>query len=67
MCKTLSCKFISFSRNECHDTCPICREILESPDDTWVMSEVPKAEEICKEIRENLTELTEERTSCNPS
>lgn len=54
--------------NESHDTCPICRERLESTDDTWVLSEVPKAEEISKEIRENLLELTEDKPSiCNPS
>nr|CAH7755541.1 unnamed protein product [Callosobruchus chinensis] len=54
--------------NETHDTCPICRERLDSTDETWVMSEVPKAEEISKEIRENLMELTKERPPpCHPS
>ncbi|XP_074037521.1 RING finger protein 141 [Leptinotarsa decemlineata] len=54
--------------NESHDTCPICREKLESTDDTWVISEVPKAEEINKEIRNNLMELTHDRSSpCSPS
>lgn len=57
-----------FNRNESHDTCPICRERLENPNDAWVISEVPKAEEISNEIRENLRELTEDRPSmCNPS
>ena len=61
-------KTYSHFRNECHDTCPICREKLESTDDTWVISEVPKAEEISKEIRENLIELTEDRPSlCHTS
>ncbi|CAH1160048.1 unnamed protein product [Phaedon cochleariae] len=54
--------------NETHDTCPICREVLDSTDETWVMSEVPKAEEISKEIQDNLMELTRERSPpCNPS
>ncbi|CAH1115599.1 unnamed protein product [Psylliodes chrysocephalus] len=54
--------------NENHDTCPICRERLDSTDDTWVISEVPKAEEISKEIRDNLLELTnkDSNSPCNP-
>lgn len=58
---------MKFLRNAIQDTCPICRERLDSPDDTWVMSEVPKAEEITKEIRESLMKLTaEKRSSCSP-
>ncbi|KAJ8911084.1 hypothetical protein NQ315_000544 [Exocentrus adspersus] len=54
--------------NESHDTCPICREKLDNPDDTWVLSEVPKAEEISKEIKNNLMQLTNERSPpCSPS
>ncbi|XP_018573731.1 RING finger protein 141-like [Anoplophora glabripennis] len=54
--------------NEIHGTCPICREKLESTDDTWVLSEVPKAEEISTEIRNNLMELTNDRSPpCSPS
>ncbi|XP_050300325.1 RING finger protein 141-like isoform X2 [Anthonomus grandis grandis] len=49
--------------NESHDTCPICRERLDSPSDTWVISEVPKAEEISDEIRDSLLELSEEKNS----
>nr|XP_023021945.1 RING finger protein 141-like [Leptinotarsa decemlineata] len=69
--KTLKCQLVAVEhceRNESHDTCPICREKLESTDDTWVISEVPKAEEINKEIRNNLMELTHDRSSpCSPS
>ncbi|XP_022900921.1 RING finger protein 141-like [Onthophagus taurus] len=43
--------------NEKNDTCPICRENLESTDDTWVLSEVPKAEEISEEIKKTLMNL----------
>ncbi|ERL92877.1 RING finger protein 141 [Dendroctonus ponderosae] len=54
--------------NEVHDTCPICRERLENPNDAWVISEVPKAEEISCEIKKSLMELTKmPTTSCNPS
>ncbi|KAL1509292.1 hypothetical protein ABEB36_004054 [Hypothenemus hampei] len=54
--------------NELHDTCPICREKLDSPSDTWVISEAPNAEEISNEIRENLLDLSEDRpTQCRPS
>ncbi|XP_056642451.1 RING finger protein 141-like [Diorhabda carinulata] len=53
--------------NETHDTCPICREKLDSTDDTWVLSDVPKAEEISKEIRDNLLNLTnKDGHSCTP-
>ncbi|KAL3266428.1 hypothetical protein HHI36_010602 [Cryptolaemus montrouzieri] len=54
--------------NSEHQTCPICRDKLESTDDTWVLSEKPNAEEICEELRHNLMELSEEkRDSCIPS
>ncbi|XP_017768057.1 PREDICTED: RING finger protein 141-like isoform X3 [Nicrophorus vespilloides] len=43
--------------NEDHRTCPICREKLQSTDDTWVLSEVPKADEISEEIRTTLMDL----------
>lgn len=66
--KSSICEKCYFFRNETHDTCPICREKLASPSDAWVISEVPKAEEISNEITENLLELTEQRPStCNPS
>lgn len=53
---------------EDHHTCPICREKLNSADDTWVLSEVPKAEEISEEIRSTLMDLAEDRSdNCTPS
>lgn len=54
-------------RNECHDTCPICREKFDGSDDTWVLSEVPNAEEISKEIHENLLELTQTNINASSS
>ncbi|XP_060531454.1 RING finger protein 141-like [Cylas formicarius] len=54
--------------NEAHDTCPICRERLQSRDESWIISEVPKAEDISKEIRDNLLELADDKPSvCSPS
>ncbi|GJQ65223.1 hypothetical protein Trydic_g7356 [Trypoxylus dichotomus] len=54
--------------NEDHDTCPVCRENLQSTDDTWVLSEVPQAEEISDEIRKTLMHLTDSRPQpCSPS
>ncbi|KRT82390.1 zinc finger protein [Oryctes borbonicus] len=54
--------------NEDHDTCPVCRENLDSTDDTWVLSEVPEAEEISDEIRKTLMHLTDAKPQpCSPS
>ncbi|CAG9858418.1 unnamed protein product [Phyllotreta striolata] len=58
-CAHSYCKNCIEEWNENHDTCPICRERLDSTDDAWVLSEVPKADEINKEIRDNLLELTD--------
>lgn len=52
---------------ESHDTCPICRETFESPNDTWVISEVPNAEEISKEIQQSLMELAEREENSSSS
>lgn len=38
-------------------TCPICRETLDSTDDTWVISEVPGSHEISEEIFCSLMDL----------
>ncbi|KAJ8981317.1 hypothetical protein NQ317_015450 [Molorchus minor] len=68
--RTFKCQLsavVDCERNEAHDTCPICRDKLNSTDDTWVLSEVPKAEEVSKEIHNNLMELTHDRSSCSPS
>ncbi|KAK4886569.1 hypothetical protein RN001_002840 [Aquatica leii] len=54
--------------NETHDTCPICRERLESTEDTWILSEVPRAEEISEEIQSDLMKLTKNKShTCSPS
>lgn len=55
---------LNFSRNSKHNTCPICRDELET-NDSWILSEKPKADEISKELKLSLLNLTEERSdSC---
>ncbi|XP_017768056.1 PREDICTED: RING finger protein 141-like isoform X2 [Nicrophorus vespilloides] len=56
-CAHTYCKQCIEEWNEDHRTCPICREKLQSTDDTWVLSEVPKADEISEEIRTTLMDL----------
>ncbi|KAK5643201.1 hypothetical protein RI129_007046 [Pyrocoelia pectoralis] len=54
--------------NELHESCPICRERLESTEDAWVLSEVPRAEEISREIQSDLMNLTgNPSSSCTSS
>lgn len=39
-------------------TCPICQAELTSTDDTWVLSELPAAEEISEKICTELMALS---------
>uniref|UniRef100_A0A182RL75 RING finger protein 141 n=1 Tax=Anopheles funestus TaxID=62324 RepID=A0A182RL75_ANOFN len=41
-------------------TCPICDELLASTDDTWVLSEMPEADEVSEEICATLLKLSNE-------
>uniref|UniRef100_A0A182SC76 RING finger protein 141 n=1 Tax=Anopheles maculatus TaxID=74869 RepID=A0A182SC76_9DIPT len=41
-------------------TCPICDEALASTDDTWVLSEMPEANEVSEEICATLLKLSTE-------
>uniref|UniRef100_A0A182K261 RING finger protein 141 n=1 Tax=Anopheles christyi TaxID=43041 RepID=A0A182K261_9DIPT len=41
-------------------TCPICDEALASTDDTWVLSEMPEANEVSEEICATLQKLSSE-------
>ncbi|EAL41124.4 RING finger protein 141-like [Anopheles arabiensis] len=41
-------------------TCPICDEALASTDDTWVLSEMPEANEVSEEICATLLKLSNE-------
>lgn len=49
--------------NVSHKTCPICREQLDSTDDTWVLSEVPGSQEINDAICSTLMDLTSPSSS----
>jgi hypothetical protein len=51
------CNMIYF-RNVNNKTCPICREKLESTDDSWVISEAPGSEEVNKELEKSLFNLS---------
>ncbi|QQP51842.1 RING finger protein 141 [Caligus rogercresseyi] len=42
-----------------HKTCPVCREILLSTQDSWVISDVPDSQEIVTEIQKSLMELAQ--------
>jgi len=47
-----------YFRNVNNKTCPICREKLESTDDSWVISEAPGSEEVNKELEKSLFNLS---------
>ncbi|XP_022238601.1 RING finger protein 141-like isoform X2 [Limulus polyphemus] len=52
--------------NVSHNTCPLCREKLESTDDSWVISEAPNSEEMQQELQQALLCLAEERPCDSP-
>jgi len=41
-----------------HKTCPICRETLETTDDTWVLEDRPNSKDVSQEIQKSLFDLT---------
>ncbi|XP_053663520.1 RING finger protein 141-like [Anopheles marshallii] len=48
-------------------TCPICDEVLASTDDTWVLSEMPEADEVSEEICATLLKLSNEANGSDES
>lgn len=48
------------SRNESHDKCPICQTNLSGINDSWVLSELPKTDEVNEEILTELNALTKD-------
>ncbi|KAF4520773.1 hypothetical protein B566_EDAN011425 [Ephemera danica] len=48
----------TLGENVNHKTCPICREKLDSTEDTWVISEAPGSDEISQEIQDSLLKLS---------
>uniref|UniRef100_T1IQR9 RING finger protein 141 n=1 Tax=Strigamia maritima TaxID=126957 RepID=T1IQR9_STRMM len=45
--------------NVSNKTCPICRETLETTDESWVISEKPDSAEVAEELRQCLTSLAD--------
>lgn len=54
--------FILF-RNESHDNCPICQTNLKGINDSWVLSELPKTNEVNEEILTELNALTNDSSN----
>lgn len=50
-------------RNETHKKCPICQTKLNSTDDSWVLSELPRTDEVNEKIVTELNALTNGSTS----
>lgn len=45
--------------NDNNKTCPVCREEVESTDDSWVISEAPDSSEMAAEVQKLLSGLSE--------
>jgi hypothetical protein len=50
-------------RNVTSKTCPICRERVNSVDDTWVLTEKPDTTEYEKEVKGYLVSLADRKDS----
>lgn len=50
-------------RNENHDKCPICQTNLSGINDSWVLSELPKTNEVNEEILTELNALTNDSSN----
>lgn len=48
--------------NVSNKTCPVCRETLESTEDSWVISEKPDSAEIAAELQKCLIGLADDQT-----
>lgn len=46
------------NRRQDHRTCPICQTNLETDDDAWVVTDLPKTDDINNEIMTDLTAIT---------
>lgn len=58
-CMHLFCQLCIEQWNMNSKTCPVCQEKLESAEDGWVVSEIPEAGEISKEIRDSLQYISD--------
>lgn len=52
--------------NVSNKTCPVCRETLDSTDDSWVISEKPDSAEMTAELQKCLIGLADERLPSPP-
>lgn len=50
--------FCTSYRNETHKKCPICQSNLDTMNESWVLSELPQANEVNEEILTELNALT---------
>lgn len=57
-CEHVFCSTCIEKWNENHDKCPICQTGLKSINDSWVLSELPKTDEVNEEILTELNALT---------
>lgn len=50
-----NCPFII--RNESHNACPLCQRKLDKIDDSWVLPDLPKSDEVNEKIINELNAL----------
>lgn len=48
--------------NVSHNTCPLCREKLESTDESWVIFDAPDSKEVQQELEQTLLYISEEKS-----
>lgn len=53
-----STEIVLLFRNENHDKCPLCQTKLSGMNESWVLSELPKTNEVNEEILTELNALT---------
>lgn len=58
-CLHLFCQACIEQWNMNSKTCPVCQEKLDSAEEGWVISEIPEAGEISKEIRDSLQYISD--------
>lgn len=64
-CTHVFCSTCIEKWNSEHNSCPICNEKFCGTDDTWVLSDLPEAQEINEKIVSELAELTRQTSEDN--
>jgi len=59
--KLVNFRFFIF-RNSVQQTCPICREQLKTPNDSWVIQEIPGTEDMSQDMYHSLLTLIQNQT-----